>query len=654
MIFSQPHGGSLRLRLLPFVFQLGLVILNSSSAAGSVRAQSIDIELAQAPRPESQTAPVQPSDLIPLDSLPSSSPEINPLPPPPPEELLESPTPSVEELPETSGNIKVKCFRFKDNTVFSDQELAAQIRVLFPLCDHGDFSSISDRTFSFTKLLQIASKIAEFYYKQGYQTSGAIIELPENQEIGIVTIKVIEGKLEDIEVITLRLRQEDSESESNSSEQKVRGGEGEGSLVLKQPRQRLNPNYVRSRLGVDISEPLNVKNLLEALQLLQLDPLIKTIRARLSDGSSLGQSVLQVDVEENHSFNTVLSIDNSRSPSIGSFQRQVVFSEANLLGFGDSLRAGYANTEGSNSLDASYILPFNTNNGTISFSYSRVKNDLIESPFNRLDIESASRSYEIALRQPVIRNVKNQTFQELALGFTVSLRESETSLQNNPFPLLPGADEDGLTRILAVRFSQEWKQQDFRQVFAVRSQFNFGVDAFNSTTNEPIPVVNEVISIPDSSFFSWQGQAQWARRLDLDSLLLVRANAQLAAQALLSSEQFAIGGLGSVRGYRQDTLSTDNGVFASAEIRLPIVRVHQWQGVLQLIPFIEGGVGWNSFGQDAPNPNTLTSIGLGLRWQQGDNFTARLDWGIPLVSIDSTERTWQENGLYFSVQWNSF
>jgi hemolysin activation/secretion protein len=43
-----------------------------------------------------------------------------------------------------------------------------------------------------------------------------------------------------------------------------------------------------------------------------------------------------------------------------------------------------------------------------------------------------------------------------------------------------------------------------------------------------------------------------------------------------------------------------------------------------------------------------------LRWLQGDRFTARLDWGIPLVSVDSQNGTWQENGLYFSLLYNHF
>ena len=66
---------------------------------------------------------------------------------------------------------------------------------------------------------------------------------------------------------------------------------------------------------------------------------------------------------------------------------------------------------------------------------------------------------------------------------------------------------------------------------------------------------------------------------------------------------------------------------------------------------IDWGMVWNSSGLANPTPNSLASVGLGLQWQQGD-FTARLDWGIPLVSVDSIEGTRQESGLYFSVQYN--
>ncbi len=225
---------------------------------------------------------------------------------------------------------------------------------------------------------------------------------------------------------------------------------------------------------------------------------------------------------------------------------------------------------------------------------------------------------------------------------SASRLESETSLLNKPYPLSQDADEQGRTRISALRFFQEWTQRDTRQVIAARSQFNLGVGAIDATVNE---------KRPDSRFFSWQGQAQWVRLLAPETLLLLRGNVQLSATSLLPLEQFTLGGLQSVRGYRQDLLLTDNGAFASAEVRLPVLRISDWNAVLQVAPFIDVGSTWNA-GKEAPERNSLASVGL--VWQQSDRLTARLDYGIPLVSVSSTERTWQENGLYFSVFYNPF
>ena len=116
-------------------------------------------------------------------------------------------------------------------------------------------------------------------------------------------------------------------------------------------------------------------------------------------------------------------------------------------------------------------------------------------------------------------------------------------------------------------------------------------------------------------------------------------------------------GISSVRGYRQDLLLADNGALASVELRLPILRIPQGDGVMQVTPFVDVGTAWNnssSIDENNINTNTLASVGLGLRWLQGNNFNAGVEWGIPLVSIDTQGNTWQENGLYFFVQYNPF
>jgi hemolysin activation/secretion protein len=66
-------------------------------------------------------------------------------------------------------------------------------------------------------------------------------------------------------------------------------------------------------------------------------------------------------------------------------------------------------------------------------------------------------------------------------------------------------------------------------------------------------------------------------------------------------------------------------------------------------------MGWvNNKPGDTPSPkvNTIASTGVGLRYQLGDNFNAKLDYGIPLSAIEGTKRTLQEKGFHFSLNYN--
>ena len=525
---------------------------------------------------------------------------------PPPEDLLEpngSPiTPETIPSGELPQKITVDKIEVKGSTVFSEE----------------DFDKITapytKRPITFAELLQLRSQLTQLYLDKGYITSGAFIPTQKFED-GTVEIEIIEGELEDIKVT------------------------GNG---------KLNSGYIRSRIRKGARKPLNREKLLESLQLLQLNPLIDKLSAELSAGTRPGESLLELKIEESKTFNTQLSLDNGRSPAVGSFRRQIQVSEANLFGWGDSISGGYSNTDGSNAFDFNYTLPVNPRNGTLSFSYGTSDSDVIESPFNVLDIQSKSNYYELSLRQPIVETPNK----EFAVGITASRRESKASLFNGeiPFPNSPGADEDGRTRISALRFFQEWTNRSSSQVFALRSQFSIGLDALDSTIND---------TSPDSRFYAWRGQAQWVRLLAPDTLFLLRGDVQFADRPLVPLEQIGIGGQESVRGYRQDALLTDNAVFASAEVRLPIARFPGENNLLQVAPFIDFGTAWNRGGRDDSNggeseTETLLSLGLGLRLQLQERLTARFDWGIPLITVEGDKDTLQENGLYFSVIYNPF
>jgi len=524
-------------------------------------------------------------------------------------------TQTVEDIKsdEVIEAIEVTGFRFVGNTVFSQKTLESKIMNRFLTSDNNNQSPSHKITFA--QLQQIISEVTKFYNQQGYINSFAYIPTTSeepNQKLqnkgagGEVIIKIVEGGLESI---------------------RVRRRTG---------RQRLNLNYVCSRLAI-AAQPLQVERLLDVLRSLELDPLIKNISAELIPGSLLHRSGLEVKFEEEKTFSAALLLDNRRAPSVGTVRRQVQLSEANLSGNGDGLSLAYTNTDGSNAFDLSYTLPLNPQNGTINVAAGTTANRVVEPPFQDVDLRATARYLDLTLRQPLLRNPR----EEFALGLTATRRESGTSILGEDFPLSPGADEKGRSRISALRFFQDYTVRNNDRLFAFRSQFSFGLGAFNATVNR---------EAPDSRFLAWRGQAQWVRRLKKDTLLLASTDVQLANRALLPLEQFGIGGLNSVRGYRQDIRLGDNGISASAELRFPIIgRSDRGLGVLQITPFVDVGTVWNSSATENFDPQMLMSLGTGLRWELNESLSASFYWGIPLVDVESRERTWQEKGLHFSV-----
>ena len=498
---------------------------------------------------------------------------------------------AVGDIPE---QIIVEDFDVTGSSVFSREELAVAVE------------SYQNRPLTLPELFQARSIITKLYTDKGYINSGAYIP-PQELDDGTVTIAVLEGQLEEINVTGTK---------------------------------HLDSDYIKSRLESAAIAPVNVESLLEALQLLRLDPLIANVSAELSAGVRPGTSLLDIQVEEADVFNISTSFNNNRSPSVGTNQRSVGLNHGNVFGFGDKFNFNYTNTDGSDSFDLSYQVPFNAKNGTIRAAYGNNSNDIIEEPFNDLDIQSESRLYELSLRQPIILKPES----EFAAGISFSRQESETSLLDRPFTLSRGADENGETKISAIRLFQEYVNRNDKEVLAFRSQFSVGIDAFDATNNE---------DAPDSTFFAWRGQSQWVRSLDEDFLLLLRGDVQLAGGGLVPLEQFRIGGIDSARGYRQDLALGDSGLFASAELRIPVFRIDRIDGLVQIAPFFDIGTVWNSDEVEIES-STLPALGVGLNFSVGNRLNARLDWGIPLVDVSSSGDSLQEDGIYFSINSNFF
>lgn len=519
--------------------------------------------------------------------------------PKPSRPLVLPPVPPQEEQNRLSARVQVfvREFQLSGNTLFSDEELA---QVTQPY---------EGRQITSEELQEVRRQLTLFYFNRGYINSGAVIPDQKVSE-GIVRIQIIEGQLSAI---------------------KIAGNDW------------LRTGYLRKRLALGAKTALNLQQLQQRLQLLQQDPLLDQINAELGPGLKPGEGVLNVRVKEAKPYQGGFIFANDRPPSVGSERGRIYATHRNLTGWADSLGVWYGLTEGADDISAFYMLPLTARDTRLRLYFDKSDSSVIEEPFEGLNIESNLETYGIGLTHPVYQSPQ----QIFSLGLNLERRRSETFLSGDPFSFSPGV-QDGKSNVTVLRFSQNWLDRQLRQVIAFRSTFSVGIDALGATINA---------AAPDGQFFSWLGQFQWARRLgEVGYQLIFRTDMQLTPDSLLPLEQFAVGGARSVRGYRENQLVRDNGLVGSLEFRIPLFRlpipgVSQGaeDGRVQLAPFADFGWAWNT-DVPTPDPKTLSSVGLGIRWDPHTKLHAQLYWGLGLREIDTTEHNLQDSGLHFLVQ----
>ena len=508
--------------------------------------------------------------------------------------------PSSEQAPLSSQlKVYVNSYRIDGSTVFSAEELQ---KVWTPY---------AGRVVTSSELQQLRYELTLLYINNGYINSGVII--PDQQVIdGVIRLQVIEGEPTRIDV---------------------------------NGQQRLNSEYVSDRIDLGGGKPLNINSLRQNLQLLQQNPLIKRINSRLEPGNKPGESVLSVEIEEDIPYRLGLTVDNHRSPSIGSIRGEINAAHLNLTGRGDSLSLRYGITEGLDDIGIRYALPLTARDLTLSLEYEQSDSDVVEEPFDAIDIASETRDFSVGLRYPVIKTL-NRTFD---LSLNLEKRKSKTFLLGDPFSFSDGV-ENGESKVTVVRLIADWVDRSEDQVIAARSTLSWGLDAWGATVGKGSLSGGE----PDGKFVAWLGQFQWARRFgENDNQMIFRTDAQFSRDPLLPLEQFAVGGAASVRGFRENELVRDNGWVSSVELRIPVLHDEAGASRTQLAGFLDYGRAWNE-DRDTPEPKDISSAGLGVLWTPTDKLYMELYGALPFRKLDHTEHDLQDSGIHFLLSYRFY
>ena len=454
---------------------------------------------------------------------------------------------------------------------------------------------------------EIANSLTQFYLNQGYITSKAVHqEIAEIPLDGVITIPILEGRLQEIVLIG---------------------------------RGRLNPHYVCDRVGLGVGVPLNIIHVEEQLRLLKQNPLLLGINGSLKDSGTAGLSILEVTVQESQPFSASISFDNYSPISLGSERMGVSLGYKNPTGLGDEISATYyrSTTGGLNLADFTYRVPLNPMEGTLQLRAIPTWTRVTQAPFDQFDITGTNPLYEINYRQPLVRNIQD----EFALSLGFRYQDGETLGLGRP-------DLFGNSSTSVIQFGQDYLHRDPDGLWFFQSQLNFGTGLFNAT--------QQADPLPSGVFFSWVAQGQRLQRLTENQLLIIQGSLQLTPDSLLPDYLFIIGGGQSLRGYRQNARSGDNGFRFSVEDRITLARNEEDVSIFEIAPFMDMGSVWNSAGNPTqlPPQNFLISAGLGLIWNNAfslNGLKLRFDYGIPIVNLTDKGNNLQDDGIYFQINY---
>lgn len=531
----------------------------------------------------------------PLD-LPSERPEEIPIPEDLPGAEAGVPlVPAPEALPETSLpelRILVRGIQIRGNTVLGDDDLEAVARAYV------------GKELTTGEIEALRRELTALYVERGYVTSGAVVP-DQDLEDGLLRIVIVEGRIGELEI--------------------------EGN-------EWFRAGYLRQRILPDPDAPLEVRDLERRLQLLQADPQVKKVHARLSPGVRLGESSLRIRLEERVPWALALDGANYRSPAIGEFNGRFTAGMRNLAGWGDRAEVRGQFGEGLQDVKAGYEIPFTRWDTRAALRFRWSASQIVESPFDAIDVESDFLSGGIEIRQPLIASLGN----ELSVGLLAEWRRGRNWVNGSGFSFSPGA-ERGVSVAVPLRPYLSWVRRDRSQVLALRGQVSFGLPILGYSN---VPGEAE-----DGTFVAGLLQAQWARRFDeaWGIELVLRGDLQLASQPLLPIEQFSVGGHASVRGYRENQLVRDNGAVGSLEVRFPILRRPDGRPVLQLAPFGDVGHAWDHSDREDGGGRTLGSLGLGLRYFPLPWLRSELYWGYRLRDVPNPHDSLQDYGVQLRV-----
>ena len=454
----------------------------------------------------------------------------------------------------------------------------------------------NNQNLTIDQLKEIVNRINKLYLSYGFVTARAF--LPEQIiEGGIVKIKLVEGRVEDIVVLD---------------------------------NKWTTSKYIKDRLNVSKGDIFNVQNLERSMVVFNRYNNGVQLTGELSPGKNqMGTTDITVKAHEKFPFHLTAMMDNSGRKSVGEYRGGLMLRDDSLTKHRDPLTLGFYANKNSITPFADYNFPVNKKDGRIGFSFSSSNSKIGNGAYKIFNIKSRSQNYSLYFTQPIIR----KPWTELTSVTSLAYKHSATSFD--------GKDifEDKVTTVTTG--------------LTYRYDTQKGIWYLNQNVGYSIPIFDK-----NSNYLKLDGGVLRLHDLGHGFVGTIRGNYQFIPKDNVPYlDQMIAGGGTTVRGYSEGLLIGRSGYIMSAELMFPLgprviytkkdpnnpkpfignyLKGFVFADHAGIFPYKGSGTGSKSYDKN----DFLASLGFGIKINLPAGLNLRLAWGFPLMknSYEETSR----------------
>lgn len=462
-------------------------------------------------------------------------------------------------------------------------------------------------TISLEDVYAIAASLTRKYRNEGYILTQVVVP-PQTIEGGQVRLRVVEGFVDKIVI-----------EGANTSE--------EAELI------RSYADRIRTGGAV------NIRNLEKYLLLINDLPGV-TARSILSPSrATTGASDLRIIVSRDY-YEALLGVDNYGSRYLGPVQFTAAGSLNSLLGYNEQITGQFVAATDIDEYELAY--------GSLSyempiFSYGTILRTFLSHSdtepgytLESLNVHGRSTAMGVGVEHPFIRSRSQNLSGRLQLDWRKAESSSDVlaSTEDNIRALRIGGRYEFLDTMIGVGIN------------SIDVEFSRGLDVLGASNAGDSNLTRSAAD--GSDFKKVNAEVQRLQRVTSDVNLLLAARGQLSNAALLSSEEFGVGGINYGRGYEPSEIVGEDGYATKAELQWN--QPFAWNLVedYQIYGFYDFGKVWNDDATTSDDDESLASAGAGLRADFPNAFQAGAGIAFPLTRDVETQND-TDPRFYFNL-----